>query len=209
MAENLNMVVILNNIRSSENVGSIFRTADAFGVKKIYLCGYTPTPLDRFNRKNTKLTKASLGAEEFVVWEKCENLEEVVIRLKDFSMEHGYECLASLTEASTRNFSAEKYPCIQNHVPEKNITKNNLQDFLIVGVEQSKNSIDYREIKKSKLLASSSKLALVFGNETEGLSPEDLKLCDIVAEIPMLGKKESLNVAVSAGIVLSSLSSQP
>lgn len=160
MVENLNTVLILNNIRSSENVGSIFRTADAFGVKKIYLCGYTPSPLDRFNRKNTKLTKASLGAEEFVVWEKCENLKDTLVKLGGFS---------------------------------------------IVGVEQGKNSIDYREIKNSKLLASSSKLALVFGNETEGLSEEDLKLCDIVAEIPMHGKKESLNVAVSVGVVLSSL----
>ena len=160
MAENLNMSVILNNIRSSENVGSIFRTADAFGVKKIYLCGYTPAPLDRFNRKNTKLTKASLGAEDFVGWEKVEKLEDVVARLKD---------------------------------------------FLIVGVEQSKDSIDYREIKNSPFLNPNYNIALIFGNETEGLSQEDLKLCDMVAEIPMLGKKESLNVAVSAGVVFSSL----
>jgi tRNA G18 (ribose-2'-O)-methylase SpoU len=157
MAENLNMVVILNNIRSSENVGSIFRTADAFGVKKIYLCGYTPTPLDRFNRKNTKLTKASLGAEEFVAWEKCENLKDAIGRVDNFS---------------------------------------------IIAVEQSENSIPYTEIRgRGKVY----NLALVFGNETEGLSEEDLKLCDVVAEIPMHGKKESLNVAVSVGIVLSSL----
>lgn len=75
-------------------------------------------------------------------------------------------------------------------------------NFKIIGVEQSKNSIDYRELKNSKLLAPNSQLVLVFGNEVDGLSQEDLKLCNLVAEIPMHGRKESLNVAVSVGIVL-------
>ena len=71
-------VVILNNIRSNENVGSIFRTADGAGVSKIILCGYTPAPLDRFGRENKGLVKASLGAEKSVVWEKFENLKEAI-----------------------------------------------------------------------------------------------------------------------------------
>lgn len=159
-----NVLVILNNIRSSENVGSIFRTADAAGVSKIMLCGYTPAPTDRFGRENKGLTKASLGAEKFVEWEKVESLPEAIKLLKNYS-------------------SAWK----------------------IVAIEQDKKAIDYKEIKTSKLLASSSKLALVFGNEVDGLSKEDLKLCDMVVEIPMRGKKESLNVAVCAGIVLYSM----
>ena len=89
-------------------------------------------------------------------------------------------------------------------IPEHTQSKNS-PNFSIVGVEQSENSIDYRDFKKSYLVSRDSYLALVFGNETEGLSEEDLKLCDVVAEIPMHGKKESLNVAVSVGIVLSSL----
>ncbi len=158
----MEMVVILNNIRSNENVGSIFRTCDAAGVSKIILCGYTPAPLDRFGRENKGFTKASLGAEKWVEWEKVESLSSIIERLKG-------------------------------------------EKFKIVGIEQSENSIDYRELKNSKILASSSHLALVFGNEVDGLSAEDLSLCDLVAEIPMKGRKESLNVAVAVGIVLFSL----
>lgn len=153
------MVVVLNNIRSNENVGSIFRTADATGVSKIFLVGYTPAPTDRFGRENKGLTKASLGAEKFVAWEKVESLKDVIDKLKDEKKE----------------------------------------EFKIVGVEQSSKSINY------KLLTKDSNLVLVFGNEVEGLSKSDLALCDLVAEIPMYGQKESLNVAVSVGVVLYSL----
>lgn len=153
------VVVILNNIRSNENVGSIFRTCDAAGVSKIFLCGYTPAPLDRFGRENKALTKASLGAEKSVEWQKVENLAKIIERLK-------------------------------------------IEKFKIIGIEQSKNSINYNELKNSKLLTQYSNLAFIFGNEVDGLSQEDLTLCDAVAEIPMRGKKESLNVAVAVGIVL-------
>ena len=75
-------VLILNNIRSSENVGSIFRTADAAGIYKIYLCGYTPAPVDKFGRTNRALSKAALGAEKFVEWEKVKNLKTIISNLK-------------------------------------------------------------------------------------------------------------------------------
>ena len=78
----MKMVVILNNIRSNENVGSIFRTCDAVGVSKIFLVGYTPAPLDRFGRENRGLTKASLGAEKVVAWEKVEDLNSKIEELK-------------------------------------------------------------------------------------------------------------------------------
>ncbi len=159
MDQNINIVVILNNIRSSENVGSIFRTSDAALVSKIFLCGYTPTPLDRFGRENKKLSKAALGAEKYVKWEKVEDLKTATSNLKS-------------------------------------------ENFKIVAVEQSKNSIDYR-ILKTKIQDSRSEcLVLVFGNEVDGLSEEDIKLCDLAVEIPMLGHKESLNVSVAAGIIL-------
>ncbi len=168
----MEIVVILNNIRSNENVGSIFRTCDAAGVSKIILCGYTPAPVDRFGRENKGLIKASLGAEKFVEWEKAESFEEIIERLK-------------------------------------------IERFRIVGIEQDKNAIDYRKIENRK----TKNIALVFGNEVNGLSKEDLKLCDLVAEVPIHGAmvrqahhprnsmqgKESLNVAVCAGIVLYSL----
>jgi tRNA G18 (ribose-2'-O)-methylase SpoU len=168
--------VILHNIRSSENVGSIFRTCDALSVSKIILCGYTPSPEDRFGRQNKKLCKASLGAEKSVKWEKAENLSEAIENIK------------------------KAFP-----------------KYLIVAVEQSENSVDYKQIKK--LASSNLQLGLVFGNEVSGLSKEELELCDAVAEIPIKGflvreanhpqktklGKESLNVAVTVGVVLYSL----
>lgn len=166
------VVVILNNIRSNENVGSIFRTADAFCVSKIYLCGYTPAPLDRFGRENKGLTKASLGAEKMVVWEKVEDMKELIKQLK-------------------------------------------IEGYKIVGIEQDTNSLNIESFN-SKIVTHYSLLGLIFGNEVDGLNEEELKLCDYTVEIPMRGKlkrdrgaskinKESLNVAVTAGIVLSSI----
>jgi 23S rRNA (guanosine2251-2'-O)-methyltransferase len=157
----MKIVVILNNIRSNENVGSIFRTADAVGVSKIILCGYTPALTDRFGRENKGLTKASLGAEKYVEWEKAGTLAGAIKKLKDGKIER----------------------------------------LKIIGIEQSENSLNYKKIKNLK----TKNLVLVFGNEVEGLSKQDLKLCDIVAELPMRGRKESLNVSVCAGIVLYSL----
>ena len=74
--------IILHNIRSIHNVGSMFRTADASGVKKIYLCGYTPTPVDRFGRNRRDISKVALGAENIVQWEYEEDIERVIDKLK-------------------------------------------------------------------------------------------------------------------------------
>jgi 23S rRNA (guanosine2251-2'-O)-methyltransferase len=75
-------IIILDNIRSNQNVGSIFRTCDAAGVGEIFLVGLTPSPEDRFGRENKGLTKASLGAEKSVKWEVRENLQDLIIELK-------------------------------------------------------------------------------------------------------------------------------
>ena len=76
------MIVILHNIRSLHNVGSIFRTADAVGIKKIYLCGITPAPVDKFGRLRQQLTKVSLGAEHYVEWEKVKVVSKLIDKLK-------------------------------------------------------------------------------------------------------------------------------
>ena len=167
----MNIVVILNNIRSNENVGSIFRTADAAGVCKILLCGYTPAPIDRFGRENKALIKVSLGAEKNIEWHKFSNLKKAVDYLKN-----------------------------QKNHP----LGNGFSGFKIVGIEQSKKALDYRKIKKNNF----KNIALIFGNEISGLLKKDLKLCNFVAQLPMFGKKESLNVSVCAGIVLYSLLDQ-
>jgi len=151
------MVIILNNIRSLYNVGSIFRTADAAGVEKIYLCGITPEPVDRFGKLRAQLVKVSLGAEKSVKWEKVKTASRLIDKLR----EEGYK---------------------------------------IFSVEQAKSSIPYNKLKvQSKKLKS---FALVFGNEVKGLPPAILKRSDKILEIPMRGKKESLNVGVAFGVVI-------
>lgn len=147
--------VILLNIRSTYNVGAVFRTADGAGVDKIYLVGFTPAPTDRFGRQVDKIHKTALGAEGFVAWEKVEKNE-----LKNL------------------------------------ITKLKTEGFKIVAVEQTKNSVLLNDFIVPE------KTVYLFGSETEGVDEETLALVDLVLELPMLGKKESLNVSVTAGIVL-------
>ncbi len=148
-----NNILILHNIRSVENVGAMFRTADAVGIDKIYLTGYTPTPLDRFGRKRKDLAKSALGAEEFVEWEQKKSISALLAKLKK-------------------------------------------ESYLIIGIEQAKNSVDYKKVKTKN------KNVFIVGAEVEGLPKSILKKCDIIVEIPMKGKKESLNVSVALGIVL-------
>ena len=146
-------VLILHDIRSVENVGAMFRTADAVGVKIIYLTGYTPTPLDRFGRKRGDLAKSALGAEEFVKWEQKKSISALLTKLKK-------------------------------------------ENFYIVGIEQDKKSIDYRKVKIKN------KNAFIVGTEVTGIPKNILNKCDVIAEIPMRGQKESLNVSVATGVAL-------
>jgi len=144
-------VVILDNIRSVYNVGSIFRTSDALGIDKIYLCGVTPTPTDRFGRARADLAKVALGAEKDIVWEYCDDTKKIITKLK----KEGYQ---------------------------------------IIAVEQDKKSVDFKKVK-AKYPA-----AIVMGTEVTGIDKKTLSLCNVIAEIPMVGNKESLNVSVSFGI---------
>jgi 23S rRNA (guanosine2251-2'-O)-methyltransferase len=146
-------ILVLDNLRSVENVGSIFRTAEALGIEKVILIGTTPTPLDRFGRKRKDLAKVALGAEEFLPWEYYKEITYCPMNLR----KEGYQILA---------------------------------------LELSKGSIKISDFKPAN------KFALILGNEVEGIKSEILKDCDHVLEIPMQGKKESLNVSVAAGIAL-------
>lgn len=148
------IVAVLVNVRSVHNVGSIFRTSDAAGIKKIYLCGITPSPLDRLGKLREDFSKVALGAERSVAWEKVVSTPMLLKKLR----REGYEILA---------------------------------------VEQARRSIPYHKANIGKM----EKIALVLGNEVGGLTPSVLKLADKVLEIPMHGKKESLNVSVAFGIV--------
>ncbi len=151
------LTLILHNIRSVHNVGSIFRTADAAGVSKIFLTGYTPTPLDRFGRERKDFIKVSLGAEQSVPWAQAEDIGPILEQLAKDS----YQLLA---------------------------------------LEQSKNSVSLFDFKHTN-----KPIALVVGNEVDGVDPHILKMADTVVEIPMYGQKESLNVSVATGIALFTL----
>lgn len=98
----VNMIVILDNLRSSHNVGSLFRTADALGIEKVYLCGTTPAPVDKWGRQNSRLAKVSLGAEKSVAWEQCASTARLLSHLK----KEGYEIVA--VEQAEGSLSLEK-----------------------------------------------------------------------------------------------------
>ncbi|MDB5245987.1 MAG: tRNA/rRNA methyltransferase [Segetibacter sp.] len=143
------IIAVLDNIRSMHNVGSVFRTADAFLVEAIILCGYTPQPPHR------DINKTALGATETVDWIFYPSTIEAVEALKN----KGYKVYA---------------------------------------VEQTEGSISLEKFRAN----AGEKMAVVFGNEVEGVNNEVLKLVDGSIEIPQSGMKHSLNISVAAGIVL-------
>jgi len=155
MKKNNDRVGILFDIRSVHNVGSIFRTADGAGFSKLFLCGITPTPLDRMGKILPEFAKTALRAEENVLWEHNKSVTRVVSKLKK-------------------------------------------EGYWIYAIEQSKDSIPYNKIPQNK---KKKKIALVLGNEVTGIPKKILDQCDGILEIPMSGKKESLNVSVAFGIV--------
>ncbi|MEC4047800.1 RNA methyltransferase [Flavobacterium sp. SUN046] len=143
------IIIILDDIRSLHNIGSVFRTADAFLIEKIYLCGITATP------PNKEIHKTALGATETVAWEYQKEVTEVIQNLKK-------------------------------------------EEVIVYAVEQVEHSIMLNDFQPE----SGKTYALVFGNEVFGVAQEAIALCDGTIEIPQLGTKHSLNISVSAGIVV-------
>lgn len=148
-ADKLAVVVVLDNVRSLHNVGAVFRTADAFALHGLCLCGITATP------PSPEIHKTALGAEDTVAWTYHADTLEAVIALK----REGYKLLA---------------------------------------VEQVEGSTSLSDLT----LSPNDKVALVMGNEVKGVRQEVIDICDGAIEIPQYGTKHSLNVSVSAGIVM-------
>ena len=148
-AEKLSLVVVLDDVRSMHNVGSVFRTGDAFRIEAVYLCGITSTP------PSSEIHKTALGAEDSVAWHYYHTALEAVESLKA----EGYEIL-SIEQAHGSTM---------------------LQDFTPL---------------------SDKKYAVVFGNEVKGVHQEVVDASDGCLEIPQFGTKHSLNVSVTAGIVI-------
>jgi tRNA G18 (ribose-2'-O)-methylase SpoU len=148
-ADKLPIIIVLDNIRSQHNIGSVFRTSDAFKIECIHLCGITATP------PNREIHKTALGATETVKWSYFEN--------------------TMLSVEYLRN-----------------------NNYLIFAVEQANDSISLDSIE----INTEEKIALVFGNEVDGVSDEVMYNVDGCVEIPQFGTKHSLNISVSAGIVI-------
>ena len=148
-AQKTPIIVILDDIRSLHNIGSVFRTSDAFLIEKIYLCGITAVP------PNKEIHKTALGATETVTWVYAKDVLEVVNQLK-------------------------------------------VENVKVYSVEQTENAIMLDDFQPEI----NTKYALIFGNEVKGVSQEAINLSDGVIEIPQLGCKHSLNISVSAGIVI-------
>lgn len=156
-----NLCIIVHDIRSCYNVGSIFRTSEALGVDKLILTGYTPYPKSKDDTRpphisdkiERQINKTALGTQGNIGWEHSADVFNTIDILKS----EGYE---------------------------------------IAALEQSENSIRLNEFKPP------AKLALILGNEVNGISQDVLRACDFVVEIPLRGKKESLNVASAAAIAI-------
>jgi tRNA G18 (ribose-2'-O)-methylase SpoU len=143
------IIVILDNIRSLNNIGSVFRTSDAFLVKKIYLCGITATP------PHKDIHKTALGSTETVDWEYVENIMDL----------------------------------IQSLISE---------NIKVISIEQAENATMLNDFQPDP----NNTYALVFGNEVKGVKQDVVSASDLVLEIPQFGTKHSLNISVSAGIVI-------
>ena len=142
------IVLVLDNVRSLNNVGSVFRTADAFMLEAVYLCGITGTPPHR------EIEKTALGATESVQWMHFRSTADALNDLRK-------------------------------------------QEFKIFAIEQVEKSIPL-----DKFIPVTDKIAVVFGNEIKGVDQSVVDICDGSIEIPQLGTKHSLNIAVSVGIVV-------
>lgn len=158
------IVVVLDNVRSAHNVGSVFRTSDSFKVDKVFLCGICPVP------PSAEIHKSGLGAEDSVGWEHCEDTMVAVERLRN----EGYTIVSvEQTVKSVKLYRFRPYATQESAAETSNI-----------GPIPSK------------------KYALIFGNEVDGVSQEVVDASDFSLEIPQFGMKHSLNISVSAGVVL-------
>ena len=157
-APKMPLIVVLDDVRSMYNIGSVFRTSDAFRVEAVYLCGITARP------PHPEIHKTALGGEDSVTWRYFATAQEAVEELH----------------------------------------RNN---YHVYAIEQCEGSTLLQELKidnspSSFLLPPSSKYAVVFGNEVKGVHQEVVDLCDGCIEIPQFGTKHSMNVSVTAGIVI-------
>ena len=180
-----NICLILDNIRSLLNVGAIFRTADAAGVKKIFLCGITAYPSNKLiKRIDGKEVKPILGDSD----------GNAIIKYKP-SKKCMMEFLQSkIAKTALLGLNSVEWEYFVNTTDAIAALKKDKVN--VIALEQTDSSIDYREADYSK------PVAIIVGHETLGVNKNVLELCDQIVEIPMQGKGKSLNVATATGIIL-------
>jgi tRNA G18 (ribose-2'-O)-methylase SpoU len=181
------VIVVLDNVRSAHNVGSVFRTSDGAGVSRIILGGYTPAPIDRFGRAQPEIAKTSLGATKTIPWEHCGE-EALLTRLAQYRDE-GFALVAAEqhpNSVSLHDFTSYRSCTLCRFFCSIPFLKKILQSLALCPRHNSPPA----------------KVCYIFGNEIDGVRPELLTVADTILEIPLHGHKESLNVAVAAGIVL-------
>lgn len=165
------IVVVLDNVRSAHNVGSVFRTSDSFKVDKVFLCGICPVP------PSAEIHKSGLGAEDSVGWEYCEDTMVAVERLRN----EGYTIVS--VEQTVNSVKLDRF---RPYATQESAAGTSQE----IAAETSIDPIP------------SKKYALIFGNEVDGVSQEVVDASDFSLEIPQFGMKHSLNISVSAGVVL-------
>lgn len=165
------IVVVLDNVRSAHNVGSVFRTSDSFKVDKVFLCGICPVP------PSAEIHKSGLGAEDSVGWEHCEDTMVAVERLRN----EGYTIVS--VEQTVNSVKLDRF---RPYATQESAAGTSQE----IAAETSIGPIP------------SKKYALIFGNEVDGVSQEVVDASDFSLEIPQFGMKHSLNISVSAGVVL-------
>ena len=143
------IIIVLDNVRSLNNVGSVFRTADAFLIEAVYLCGITGTP------PNKEIQKTALGATESISWKYFKETLDAVADLKK-------------------------------------------EGYVVYAIEQAESAIMLNNFMPSRR----QKIAIIFGNEVKGVQQEVIDASMDVIEIPQVGTKHSLNIAVSVGVVM-------
>ena len=182
-AEKLPLIVVLDDVRSLYNVGSVFRTGDAFRVEAVYLCGITATP------PHPEIHKTALGGEESVDWRYFENTEDAVREL------HSRGCLVyaiEQVEGSTK-------------LQELINSKFKIQNSKLADAQQTNPPTNQQANPPTIQQASPpahQPTAIIFGNEVKGVKQSVVDMCDGCLEIPQFGTKHSLNVSVTAGIVI-------
>ncbi len=178
-ARKMPLIVVLDDVRSLHNVGSVFRTCDAFRVEAIYLCGITATP------PSNEIHKTALGAEDSVEWKYFKTAEEAVDELH----RNGYFVYSVEQAEGSMKLNQLNEECRMKN--EESLGKRN--DHVHVNAPADSSFF---------ILHSSFKYAVIFGNEVKGVHQSVIDMSDGCLEIPQFGTKHSMNVSVTAGIVI-------